>query len=590
MSLLLLLKGGQEAVEPARLHVRESMPMRQTLIATAPSGKPYRWSEDGTSPDQALEDLNDSGSVPGGNQSLTVTLPRKLGVDYGDMKRGTRIEVMGAGRMKLGEYELQRAPKVSGDKLSVSPAAAGYEGHLVGDNTAQEIFIDAEIGAWGETSAQRRAQYPQVKHGNSQVQVLPAGTPDPANLEAFSSVPAVSHSWTNINNNGMTQPDVAESWYDSLGVQIGKLMFDFAPVAGITSGDVNWADHVWSSPDAVGNVAIDLLVELDATPTVGKTLDVPAGRYYLLLEDYLQTTFNAAGKWEVQWKNLRVFGRHGLPVHGAWPAIGLLASDIIAYALGRWAPTIHYTTGPHGTIRPTQFLIPHLVFKEPANVAEMIQRATRFELPEWGVWPGQHGPTFHLNRRGEREGRKRWRACASQVEFEDTGQQMDQVWNGVMVLGKATDGSTLFVGPTGCGLRYTSDRCLDEDPQNPANEAGIKRYAKIQMKGVATMAGMLETAEAFLEESKLLDGSGKATLTGYVEDEHGMEWPYYCVEAGDLIDLRRSSIPGYRYIVNASRTRSSRSVSIDIDAPPDNFEAMMERLYAEYIGIGLESG
>jgi hypothetical protein len=30
-------------------------------------------------------------------------------------------------------------------------------------------------------------------------------------------------------------------------------------------------------------------------------------------------------------------------------------------------------------------------------------------------------------------------------------------------------------------------------------------------------------------------------------------------------------------------------VSIDIDAPPDSFEAMMERLNAEYIGLALAS-
>ena len=52
------------------------------------------------------------------------------------------------------------------------------------------------------------------------------------------------------------------------------------------------------------------------------------------------------------------------------------------------------------------FIIPHLVFKEPATVQEMITQALRFELLEWGVWPGQFGPTFYLNPRGEREGRK----------------------------------------------------------------------------------------------------------------------------------------------------------------------------------------
>lgn len=579
------------AIKPEQgnpMRVRELIPMHLHLLATTPSGKTYRWAEDGDGPN-VIEDLSDSSSVPGGNKDLTASLARKPGIDYGDMKRGTRIEVYGAGRMKLSEFRLERAPQISGDRLQVTPAASGYEAHLLDDSSAQEIFIDADIGAWGETSARRRAEVTTNKYNNSQVSVLPAGTPDPANLSSFLRVPAISHAWSSINNNGGANPDVAESWYDSLGVPIGKLMLDFAVTAGITPGDTAWNDQIFASIDGV--VLQELLADLDATVTTAKELAVAEGRYALMVRDYLGTSFNSSGKWETQWKNLRVFGRHGLPVYGSWPGVGLLASDIVAYALARWAPQIHFSTGANGTIRPTEFLIPHLVFKEPTTVAEMIQQATRYELPEWGVWPGQNGPTFYLNKRGQREGAKKWRVRSHEAEFEDTGQQLDKVFNGVIVQGQATDGSTIYIGPAGSGMRYTSERLLDTDPENPINELGpsAKRYAKIQMKGIATMEGMLEAGEIFLEQCKLLDGSGRTTLTGYVEDTNGVRWPYYCVDAGDEIEFIGSSIPGLRYIVNANRNRTGRSVSVDIDAPPDAFEAILEQLYAEYVGLALSN-
>ncbi|HET7588588.1 MAG TPA: fibronectin type III domain-containing protein [Solirubrobacterales bacterium] len=565
--------------------VREPMPMDVLVLVTTPGGKTFDWTENGRQAGSILEEMTDSGSVPGGNKDWTATLPRKSGIDYSDLKRGSRAELFGAGQMPLGVYFLTRAAQISGDRISVTPAAPGYESRLVDDNTAQEIYIDADMTAWGDTSARRRAEITTNKYTNAQVQLLPAGSPDPENPSSYSRVPAISHSWTTISNEELKAPDVAESWYDSQGVSLGVVMLDFSPVTGISIGDTNWADQVYASIDGV--VLQENLAELDAAVVTGKSMAVAEGRFHLLLRDYLATSRNETGKWETQWKNLRILGRHGIPVYGTWPAIGVLASDVVANALARWAPDIHFTTGANGTIKPTSFLIPHLAFKEPTTVGDMIQQATRFEIPEWGVWPGQFGPTFYMNPRGQREGRKRWRARSHEVEFEDTGQQLDQVFNGVVVQGQGTDGSTLFIGPAGSGLRYTSERLLDRDPQNPANEAGIKRYAKIQMKGIATLEGMIEAGEAFLEQSKLLDGSGKATLTGYVEDEHGMRWPYYCVEAGDEIEVVGSSIPGYRYIVNASRTRSSRSVSIDIDAPPDGFEAMMERLYAEYLGLAL---
>jgi hypothetical protein len=569
-----------------QLHVRELMPMDVTILATSPGGKTHRWAEDGSMAGKILEGMTDSGSVPGGNNKWAASLPRKLGVDYGDMKRGTRVEVFGAGQMPLSVYRLGRAPQVSGDKLVVSPDASGYEAHMLDDNTAQEIFLDADQNAWGETSARRRAEIPSNKYTNAQVQVLPAGAPDPEDPTSFSRVPAISHSWTSYDNSA--GPDVAESWYDSLGVELGEILCDFEPIKGITPGDTTWADQIYASIDGI--VLQELLADLDAATVTHKALSVPAGRFFLMLRDFFSGPKSEAANIETQWRNVRARGRNGLPLYGTWPEVGLLASDVVAFVLERWCPQIAFTTGVNGTIKPTRFIIPHLAFKAPTNAADMIQRATRFEQPEWGVWPTHRGPTFFMNPRGEREGRKRWRVRSHEAEFEETGQQMDLVWNGVMVEGQGTDNSTIFIGPPGSGLRYTTDRLLDTDPTNPVNESGGKRYAKIQMRGIATIAGMIEAGEAFLEHCRLLDASGRTTLTGYIEDDHGKRWPYYCAEAGDQIEWIGSSVPDFRYVVNADRTRSSRSVSIDIDAPPDSFEAMMERLNAEFVGVGVEGG
>lgn len=576
---------------PPQLQVREHMPMDIMVLVTSPGGKTYDWTESGGQAGQVLEEMSDSGSVPGGNKDWSATLPRKSGIDYSDMKRGSRVEVSGTGQLPLGVYRLTRAPQISGDKISVTPAAQGYEGHLVDDTTAQEIFIDADQTAFGEPSARRRASFAAGNkiNQNGQVSLLPAGSPDPVNPRSYSQVPAISHSWSEINQ-AAGQRDAAESWYSSNGIPLGQVRLDFLNVRGLTPGDVTWNNLVTAAETDYGGQEghpSEILKDFDATSTVGAVLTVGPDRYFISLEDYFGSTLEGAkGSWETQWRNIRILGRHGLPVYGTWPAIGLIDSDVIAYVLQRWAPEIHFTTGTNGTIKPGSFLIPDLKFKEPTTAGEMIQQVTRFEIPEWGVWPGQFGPTFYKNPRGQREGSKRWRVRARDVEFEDTGQQLDQVYNGAVMQGQASDGTTIFIGPPGSGLRYTSERLIDRDPQNPANEAGIKHYKPLPMKGVATIEGMEESGEEWLKQNKLLDGAGKLTITGYVEDDKGKRWPYYCVEAGDEIEVIGSSIPGYRYIVNADRTRSSRSVSIDIDAPPDAYEAMMERLHAEYAGLG----
>jgi hypothetical protein len=284
---------------------------------------------------------------------------------------------------------------------------------------------------------------------------------------------------------------------------------------------------------------------------------------------------------------MKVLGRHGLALRGTWPEVGFLASDVIPYLLSRFAPGLRYTTGPFGTIRGSNFVIPHLVFKEPMTVLEMLTTILSFELLEWGVWPGQLGPTFHLNQRGQREGRKRWRTRLRPAKFTETGQQMDQVWNRVVMSWRDFDGSLRTMGPLGSGYALTDSRCEDPDPQNLINQAGSERTKHLTMDGPATAEGAAEKARLFLEKVKLLDGSGEATLTGYVEDEHGAEWPYYCVDAADEIEFMDASIRGYRYIVEATRSRSARSVNVKIDAPPDSYEAVLAELQVRETVAGL---
>jgi len=578
MSLLVLFNSPPiPGFDVARTRVNEYPPMRQYLLATTPGGRTYRWGEDGTEVDQVLDDLSDSDSVPGGYKEATGRLARKPGIDYRDMQRGTRLEIFGAGQLKVWEGRLERAPRSSGDILAMEPAAVGYETHLTDDNSVQEIFIDGDLTAWGEPSTRYRASNPAVQaNTHSEVQLLPAGDP------AAGGVAAISHSWTSMDNRGGAEPDYAGNWYDGGGVPLGRVLLDWVNIRGIGVGDTNWLNIIGAGASDNGTTA---LFDFNGTTTTGKDIAVPEDRYFLEIYDHYGPAFFGNGNWQAQWRNVKVLGRHGLTLQGTWPNVGLLASDVIAYALGRWAPFVKFSTGTTGTIRPTAFAIPQLTFKEPTTVAEVLAQATRFELSEWGVWNDQ---TFYLNPRGEREGRKRWRARVRPAQLEETGQQMDRVWNGVIVQGQDVDGTAVTVGPPGSGYRLTDARLLDSDPLNPANQvAGLRRWVKIQLNGIATVAGMVEAGSAFLEQTKLLDGSGRATLTGYVEDDSGKLWPYYCVHAGDLIEFVDSSIPGYRYIVSAQRSRASKSVSIDLDAPPDSYEALMERLNAEILSRGL---
>lgn len=577
-----LTLGDLEAIfPPHRLTVNERPPMRQYVLATTPSSNIHRWSEDEPGADKILQNLDDEDTVPGGYKQATGALPRKPGIDYSDMAVGTHLEIRGAGHQLISEYRLERAARNSGEYLTMDPAAFGYQGHLDDDPSAQGLPIDADMSQWGEVSAARKIAWSAAKlNQNGQVTLLPAGDP------LGSGYPTLSHAFATLNTSA-ANPDVAESWLDTNGIEVGRvLVAKYNEAKG--GGGGSWITALFASDDDIATTS-ELLKNWNGTDSVAvETFNVEEGMRFLLLQTYFAALATGDGEWEHQWQGIVVFDRSGIPTQGEWPNIGVLASDVIAYAVGRWAPLLNFTTsGPAPTIRPTVFPIPHLPFREPVGVSEWVKGANRFELDEWGVWGGK---TFHLCPRGTRTGRKRWRARVRPTQLKETGESMDRVYNGAVVEYQDVDGTTKVIGPPGSGLRLVDERLLDTDPLNPANRIpGLKRWAKVVLKSQSTPEGAVRTAQRFLELQKELDGSGQAILDGYIEDEYGREWPYYCAHAGDLIDFVDSSIPGDRYVVAAGRKRAERQAEVTLDAPKEAMEALLEQLDIVLVPLGFGS-
>lgn len=137
----------------------------------------------------------------------------------------------------------------------------------------------------------------------------------------------------------------------------------------------------------------------------------------------------------------------------------------------------------------------------------------------------------------------------------------------------------------GCGAAAESARLLDSDESNPANILGIKRRALLEMKGVSTSAVAIEVGARFLTEAKQLDRSGQAVLTGHVMDDRGLLHPYWRVRSGDQIIFTDAADKSPRRIVRANKTPDSASVSIDLDAPPEGLDALLERLDVSLVGV-----
>jgi hypothetical protein len=563
------VNGPRPAFDFNVVSVREGPPLRLSYDVTNPSGHHFRWAADETSAENVPSDVTFGDSMPGGFDSFTATLPRRSTEEFPDLDRLSTIRALGVGGHVAGEYRLNRSPRTSGDEVAIGPEAEGWQAHLEDDKTAQMIYVDRDLGRWGGMSRSRRLAWLGIPR-----QPVDAQT----DSDTTNGIPAIL---TEVIGLWPASGAQCEAWNDGgFTGAIAAIYYDFVATSPVDHTNANWTWFLSSSTSdaSVSEDGGDL-----ASAATGSGYFTPsAARRYAVL----QMAYTAAGgtdgqKYDLHWRNLAVYGNHGLTRQGTAPG-GFYASDIIAHAVATWAPLLNYSTGTDGSIATTSTVLPQAAFYEPTTAAEILRTVDRVHLADWAVWEDR---TLYYHPRGARG--KQWRARVGPSGLQEAGPSNDRLWNGIMVRYQDVDGSTRTVGPTGSSANTTSSDLLDDDEENPANQLGIRRWDLLDMGRISTATIATEVGRIFLEETKALDTSGSATLTGWVEDDKGVRHPYHSVRSGDTISFVDASDTSYRRIVRTQKSPESRSVAIDLDAPPDGLDALLERLGVALIPLGL---
>lgn len=557
------------------IHARELPSLRLDHDIELPNGQHIRWGEDEPDPTYAPSGVSFGSVIPGGHDTAQATLPRKPGVDYGDQQGFSTWRIYGAGGEVVSETRLQRTPRTSGDQVAVSPEGVGWKAHLEDDKTASFIGIDRDLGRWQGMSAQRRLNLAPtyVPAGDGQV-VANTSTGAPViRLEVPGHITGSSGGR-------------ADSWYDAgpgnrvAGLICGAATADLMHVLG-----ANWelASFAADNDTATSGLTSALFSATSDSALATQYRAYAAARRWVLLRLQYNTTYT--GDENARWRDVKQVapvGDHGLPLYGPAGAEGLLASDIAAYVIGRWAPLLNFTTGSKGTISPSSFVIPHITFPEPTTALDMLTQATRFGLPDWAVWDDR---TFYLHPRGARG--RTWMLRVGPAQLQETGQAMDRVWNGILVRYQDVDGTTKVVGPPGSGVDVEDAALRDSDPLNPANLAGIDRIDLLDMGRVSTPLSAIDVGRIFLEQANQLDRSGQAVAVGVATDDRGIVRPASHIRAGDTVAFVDAADSSPRRIVRVQYDHSTRTASLDLDAPPEGMDALLERFGVELVRLGI---
>lgn len=551
------------------MNIRERPPLRVADEIITPGGNRYRWAPDEASPANMPSRRRDSSTMPGGYENADGTLARKPGVDYSDLERLSTHRRYGAGGETVYEGRLERAPRVSGNEFSISPSSVGWQAHLDDDQSVRLLGRDIDMSSWTGPSVQRRLNL--ITTSGRRVEADPAVRPDDA-TSAPTLVHTIQGPWTSGAN------PISEALYNpGVGVNIGSLYYAWKRLSNVSNTDGNWTwganlgtDDTFGSSDTTGNLRA-------AGPGTG-TLTATTTRRCANVQIGYTTGAGTDDTFELGWTNLIVYGDHGLTNRGTEPDGGFYDADLIAYALTRWCPLLKYTSE---SVTADTFVIPQFVYLDPTTVSELVRGATRFNLRDWAVWDDR---TFWLHDRGARG--RQWRARVGPAQLEETGPQVDRVWNSIMVAYQDVDGSTRTAGPVGSGADTEDDALTDTDPENPANKLGIIRRDMLTM-GTSTAAGAVEVGRRFLEETRVLDSSGQATFTGYVEDDRGVVHPYWAPKAGDTVVFVDAADISPRRIVRADNDHDAYTCTVDLDSPPDGLQALLERLQVALVVLGI---
>ncbi len=547
--------------------VRENPPLRLSVNVQPPSGQPFRWGCDQPKPADVPAGLSFSTTAPGGFESLSLTLPRKPKLSYPDLERLSNVSVQGAGQVAW-EGRIQSTPRDSGAQMAVSPQMVGWQAHLEDNKDARGLYVDRDLGGWGPMS--RALRLAALVSSTFNTITDPSVEPDKT-----TGIPGVSLTL------GATNVDpLSQAFYDAgPGLTVASIYYDYSSASDAgDSATIGVADDdLESNTEATA----DLVGGANASGTGTFTATIPYR--FGTITFWLSGTVGAVDRVFTV-RRISVWGDHGLTKRGTAPDDGLYASDVIGHALSSFAPLLRHSSD---TISDSGFIIPHLVFRDPTTAATIITEANRFHLNDWFIWEGQrpNEPTFYYHPRGARG--KAWRARVGPSGLSETGQSMDRLWNGVVVRYQDVDGSSKTIGPTGSLSDLTTDDLLDDDPLNPANKLGIRRWQLLDMNGVSTWWGAVEVGRRFLQESKALDTSGRADISGYVEDDRGTRYPAWRIRAGDTITFLDAADPSARRVVKTSYSDDSKVNSIDLDAPPESLDALLDRLGVVLVQFGL---
>jgi hypothetical protein len=535
---------------------------RLSISITHSDGRVTRLGPDEVDAKNIPQGLTFGTQMPGGYATCGLSLLVRIDLET-PIELFDDVSVYGPGGETAWEGRVTQLPRSHGDAYGMSPAAVGWSSHLKDDPSFAEVYVDRDPSMWGEPPFNRRASTATVGE-------------DRAKIAAGASTGGLV--W-DLPNEALGTSASTELFYVApTAVAAAKIMYQgnsTSPPAGIEAPTLTAGDT-----DTLGG-SITHALTLDDTL---RSQTLSSAKKYLMLRAKMASAGTPAAGAQIRYSKIAVYGNHGLTTRAiTGDPDGLYASDVLPDILTRAAPELSYTTGADGSITPSSFAIPHLVFRGPVTADQAILAVNAYHAYEWGVYDNRE---FFW--RPTDPDRVCWEARLSEGAHLDLeGQAADGTYNGVF--GSFTDptGVQNTFGPPGSDADVEDALLEDASEDNPVNKHGLRRWGPeggLALSQITTDEGAVQLAGIWLAEQAVPQRRGSIRVTGCIEHPTRGKRPVWAVKAGDYVRISDHPNDQPRRIISTSYTHDSRQLVMDVGTIPHKLDALMARLEAYRTG------
>jgi hypothetical protein len=538
----------------------ERPPLELHAELVYPDGTTTRWDKDAVHAKDRPTGITFRTQRYTGFADAQLALNRRIDIDYPDLGLLDGLNLVGNDGSVAYEGRIATMPRSLQGAPQIGVQAQGWMSHAK-DESFTEVYVDRDLGKWTSPSAFRTAQViaASFSFGSSGELVDEGGEPT---VEL-----SFQDAWASPNF------PIAEAWWlPQPGITIAWLYYNFTggnPTT-MSSIDPDWIVKAFLSSD-------DKTTETDSTATMWPG---PSAGYLTTTGSrtcaFLQMLYNATpggaqgASYGGRFKELAVYGAHGLPFQGGEPG-GFTVSQMIVNIAERWAPKLD-TSG----VEETTFVVPHASFLSETLPYDSWQTLNAYHRYEIGVYEKRRLFYYPIDL-GDWDWEVRLSDPGTTVSLQ--GDDSANLCNGVVV--RYTD-----LG-TGYETRLTPEafpELQDPSPDNPANLGGLRLYTSLTLSNPTTQEGAIQMGRAYLAEFNQAQAPGSITVTGHIRDRAGHWQQGWKVRSSDRLIISDLPNDSVRIVGETEWNHDSKTLTIAVDSSFKRLDAILARL-----GVAVEA-